>query len=409
MIGTNHLRQDSRLEIHITAILLVASAYLFRPTVFSDWSTIYGLGLLVVTFVFYLLSYRGTRYRTCPVALRVIVLTSILWTYLLIHAAVCRSAGFDIVMKIFITNCTVVWLFGIILANDRYNKVFFSYLTVFFAVMGLSSLLTLILSVFIPLESMRVLSFPIPWYNCQEVWHFPLSFGSYYESKELMFLRFNGLFREPGILPAFSCWAFFYALHHRLPKWVLVGLTASVVLTFSTAGIALLPMMGVLWVALNKKMRRSARVTLVVAGVILVVAVTFLTPYIGIKQKIESHPGSFDERIRRSIDGLLLLRKYPMGIGYWNHLETFRGDNMGITLLAQSGNIGLPGLMLVVLVYFAPLFTRSANPKPYLAAVFPILVTSLFAQPIFDLPLVYIVLLANFAGSHDVLPKVLDR
>jgi hypothetical protein len=401
MMHTHVLCQHGRLQLYITVTLLVISAYLFRPTVFSDWSTIYGLGLLVVTFVFYLLSYHGTRYWTCPVVPRVIVLVSILWTYLLIHAAGCSSRGFDIVIQVFITNCIVVWLFGIILANDRYNKVFFSCLTVFFAVMGLSSIITLILSAFIPLESMHLLSFPVIGYDYREIWYFPLSFhGQYLQSADLVLPRFNGLFREPGIAQAFVCWAICFALYHRLPKWVLVGLTASVVLTFSTAGIALLPMMGVLWVALNKKMRSSARVTLVLTGVILVVVIVFLTPHVGIKEKIESSPGSIKERLRMSVDGLLLLREYPMGIGYWNHLETFREDNAGITLLAQSGKIGLPGFILAVLVYFAPLFTRSVNPRPYMIAVSPILFTSMFAQPLFDLPFQYILLLSNFADSH---------
>ena len=67
----------------------------------------------------------------------------------------------------------------------------------------------------------------------------------------------------------------------------------------------------------------------------------------------------------------------------------------GINLLAASSKIGIIGLVLVLMVYILPMLGYHAK-KNYLIGITPILITLLYAQPIFDSPLIYALLMANY-------------
>ena len=227
--------------------------------------------------------------------------------------------------------------------------------------------------------------------------YFPFSVGyGLYPIGGSELLRFGGLFREPGILQVFLLWGIVYALNERMPKVLVVAMIVGVTTTFSTIGIALLPGILLAWAIYRIRTELVSKAAIAVAGVALMLLLTFYAPAVGLSAKSEVRETSITDRTEASNTGLLNAVENPIGVGLYDELET---ANSGITLVALAGQIGIFGFLLAVATYVVPATVTGQNRGAYLIAVFPVLLTNLLSQPLLDAPLIYVLLLARFAPS----------
>ena len=381
---------------NIIAIPLVFCVFMLRPSIVGGHMSLVGaIGIIVCYVFFFLLELR--RYHSYwSSAYNVLGVGCLLMLYLLVQAALCNSTRFDVVMQIFVVNSTVLWCLCNILAHKTYNRVFYKFVVFIFSIIGLSSCLTTVLFFFGHRESLLLFSFPVRGYQYTAEVYFPFSTFTRNISTDIVMLsRFGGVFREPGIFQAFSCWAIVYAVYYKCKNWIVLGLIASVITTYSTAGILNLVTVAFGWLLIKCKYNIWEKMLLVCVATFALLGTVYYFPYIGIRDKSATYERSIYTRIDNARMGLATSIMDPIGEGYYN-VRGNEPDDTNINLLAASQKIGLIGAMLVLSFIISPLFTREENVKIKLLSLLPIISTLLFSQPLFDQPLIYIVLLSAF-------------
>lgn len=389
-------------DVYFIAIPLVFFVFMLRPSIVGGRLSLVGAIGIIISFLFFILFERRKCYSCCSSAYNVLGIGSLLMLYLLVQAAVCNSTQFDIVMQIFVVNSLILWCLCYILAHKTYNHVFYKVVIFVLSIIGLSSFLTTVLFFFLPRESLLLFSFSVRGYEYIAEIYFPFStFGRDISSGTVVLSRFTGLFREPGILQAFSCWAIIYAVYYKCKKWIVLGLILSVITTYSTAGIANLVLIAFGWLLIEGKYSLWKKILLFYVAVFVLLGSVYYMPHIGIRDKSLTYQKSLSDRIDNAKIGLASSISNPIGEGYYN-IRGNEPDNANINLLAASQKIGLIGAILVLAFIISPLFTREENVKIKLLSLLPIISTILVAQPLFDQPLIYIVLLPVFEKNASL-------
>jgi hypothetical protein len=400
---------QSRLVIPIPSILLwckivllLVAAFLIPPAALSGHYTPVGLLLEAAALSVYIVEtlLRG-RIHISRNNVTVIIVGIALWSYVLAQAALVQSEGLHFVLKATVVNVTSIVVYGLLLGDAAANRIFFRAFAIILAACSASALVTALLSLFMPLSALYIGHLPIEQFyhsNAGDV-YFPFSVRhGYYPVGNVDFPRFAGLFREAGILQAFLLWSAVYALNERFPKWLLIPILFGVILSLSTAGIALLPATLLLWLVLKARTDIVLKATLTLASCVISVFAFLYAPAIGMQDKSEVRGISVAERMEATVSGLSSAVENPLGAGMYGTLEL---PNAGINLLAATGQIGVLGFLLLLLVFMAPL-VKSSNRAAYAVAVFPILMTGLLSQPLINAPLVYVILLAHFRSNTQV-------
>jgi hypothetical protein len=210
--------------------------------------------------------------------------------------------------------------------------------------------------------------------------------------------RLLGLFRESGIAQMFMIWALYNLKSIGLNKlWIKVLLIVGVILTFSTAGIAVLCINMVAQQLLNFKILRDFLMIAVAYSVII------YAPFIGLEDKQDTgHGKSISDRQVATFNAWETLKEHPLGVGFNNSKVSYSGIN----LLGASNMIGVIGFTLCLGTYLLPMLAAD-NRKRYFLAVLPIIITSLTSQPLLDAPFLYIMFLAPYvADETSVVAKI---
>jgi hypothetical protein len=400
-------RQSAVLSLSSTllwskVLLLIVAAFLLRPTALGQQYTAIGLFLeFVVLFLWSAETLMKKQAYLCKSNIVVGACGMLLWMYLVIQATVMQSVGMDFVIRSSIANLLSIFVYGLVLGDVRTNKVFFKVLVFILALLGASALVTTLLSLCVPIETLYIGHIPFEGYNGGDVYYagdvyFPFSVRyGFYPIGGFELPRFTGLLREAGILQAFLLWGGVYALNERLPKWVLVSILAGVVTSLSTAGATLFPATLLFWITYRMRADVPIKLALALIGVVGALVAFLYAPGVGVSDKVEVRSVSFMDRSEATSAGLSLALDNPSGVGLYNLLDT---HNAGISLLAATGQIGMLGLLLATAIYVIPLI-RNSNPAAYAIAAFPVLATSLLSQPMLDAPLVYVLLLAYLTPS----------
>lgn len=378
-------------------LLLIIAAFLIRPTALGQQYTTLGLLLECLALLLYLFEFLlGKRISISKNSLILIACGTVLWLYLLIEAIIVESGGLDFVVKASVANLASILIYGLILGDIPTNKAFFRAFTVVLALLGASTIITTILSFFVSLNSLYIGHLPFKGYDNAGDIYFPFSVRyGFYPVGYTEVPRFTGLFREAGILQAFLLWGAVYSLNERFPKWFLVLILLGVVLTLSTTGLALLPATLLLWIMLRIRTDMIIKLGFGLASVAITTLVSLYTPAMGILSKDEVRQTSIMDRLEATTAGLSSALHNPFGVGMYGMLDV---QNAGINLLAAMGQIGVPGFLLVVVMFLAPLI-RTSNRAAYAVAVFPLFMTGLISEPLVDAPLVYVALFAYFSPS----------
>lgn len=185
--------------------------------------------------------------------------------------------------------------------------------------------------------------------------------------------RLNGIFREPGLLPAFSCWAAAYAGFRKWPAWIWIATLLGAAASFSSLGMPLAIYTGSFLLARQMKISLPAAVLLGGAGALLAWPFLFSLHDIGLGSKISSGSVSFRERM--FMIEIALSAKDPV---FGDGLGRIYLANEGINLISQIGIFGFVFLMGVFATYAYSLM----NAKFFVIGLLPLFVTILFSQPI---------------------------
>lgn len=377
---------------NLKIIMLLISAYLIRPTAFGQQYTTIGIAVSVVALVLHLVDVkrRGDKIIIPPQNAAVMFLVTMLFTLLSLHTQIVGSfTNPDFVLKALIAHIVVIISFGIVLSENKSKYRFFRSFAQTLLFFISSYYITLLLSIFIPFESLKIYSLPVAGYEGSTGdTYFPFTvlytfFGTG-QGEQLLLPRLLGLFRESGILQMFIICVLFNLKAINLDRWwVKTLLFLGIIASFSTAGVAIFFGTLLLKFVLDKKF-----VTALIILVITYLAVMY-TPYIGIEAKSDTHGASLSDRSFAIERTIAQLEEAPFGTGLYNSTV----KNSGINLLAVSATIGIQGFLLVIITYFVPMIYTD-NRKQYILATAPIILTSLTSQPILDAPLVYIMFMA---------------
>lgn len=369
--------------------LMLLTCYLIRPSAFGQQYTAIGIMIALVTLLLHLYQQKrgGKPVIILPQNKAVIIMTCLLFTFLAFHVLLVSSNhNLDYVLKALVAHIAIVTAFGVILSDERSNVIFFRGFIKTLLIFVFSYYITIVLSIFIPIENLKIFKLNIEGYEGTGNTYFPFTIlYSFMNVGELQLPRLLGLFREAGILQMFMIWALFNLKRINMNTWkIKLTLILGIIASFSTAGIAVLVISLVISFVLNKKLVR-AFIFIVVAYIAV-----FYTPIIGVNAKMDTHGASISDRYIATENSLNLLKDNPFGVGLYN---TTGYENSGINLVAASSMIGIQGFILTIATYLIPLIFVE-NKKNYFLSVSPILVTSIASQPILDAPLVYVIMMA---------------
>lgn len=275
----------------------------------------------------------------------------------------------------------------------------FTYLN---AAFGLSIIISFVLIQFIDPSVLTLFQLNIKGYNTDGsnetsgalIFPFSVSYGLLVEYN---ITRFLGIGRESGIGQMFLCWSFVYAYLNKMSKYVIWTCFFGGALCMATSGIVSLGVSFFILMNVRNNDAYSLLKKYVSFLIPFVMAfVLIFAPGIGLNNKQETHSASITDRTDAIFDAFNN-EHIVFGTGlYSDH----KYDNAAINLLAGVSEYGIVGLFLLLAIFVIPLFYKSINKMYYLALVAPLVITSMFFQPLFDAPLFYVVCILSTSCAY---------
>ncbi|VXB78659.1 conserved membrane hypothetical protein [Burkholderia sp. 8Y] len=384
---------------------LVLNLFVMRPSALGERYTAIGVliaPLLTCLYLFH--THRQIRYTTPRLRAEtacLLGLMAVYWIYVAPISIVNGRSQLEWTLYELVTTGVVGLSYSAFLLDVNANRLFFRQLCTAVALLGLSSLVTELLTFWLgSKDSLYLFSLPVKGYAdytqdpraATGAIYFPFSMlYSDFASGTVKFDRYCAFFREAGIYQAVACFCLIYEALTRRSKFLLACMVGGILCAFSTLGVALLAMSLGLVFLLSGRSRRLFMPRLLVTCAIVLMAwpIALYTPYIGLKDKARTHGESISDRSRSIDRGLANFAMRPLGVGLFSGKE----QNDGISLLAQIGMIGLFGFACQVVMLSAWRPGTKANWSK-IGACAPLLITALFAQPIAGAPTIYVILLA---------------
>jgi hypothetical protein len=184
--------------------------------------------------------------------------------------------------------------------------------------------------------------------------------------------RLSGIYREPGIVPAFASWAIAYVYWRRWNFVFLGFLVSGSILSFSSIGfLALYPVAIILlgrW-----RIPPIAAFGMITTALLLAWPTLYLMDIGGIQTKALNGSGSFDERYDQFM-AFFDTKNFVFGDGpHWSVYAT-----AGINVLSASRGLGLVYLTLILALVLIPL----RNSYMFFTGIVPCIFTVFTSQPI---------------------------
>ncbi|OCT10704.1 hypothetical protein A8709_22980 [Paenibacillus pectinilyticus] len=377
----------------IKVYLLFISLMCLRPAAFGGDFTILGISCcLLCLYIYFLQNSLKRVFQFRKNYLLIIVLVCTYWVYIMLQATLTSSpiASSDI-LKGAITGVITIISFAIMISDEGIRYKLFRLFIQMMIFLCASYIVTLTISILTPIEKLKIFSFITDDVNYRSV-YFP--FTPIYGVMTVqghVFQRFLGIFRESGISQAFMIWAIMslnkYGLGFKRNTILLLG---GIIGTLSTAGIAVY--MGTIAV----RMILNKRYIIPIIVFPFVYYLIMYAPYIGISNKMVTHSTSITDRTGAMSFSMRMFTQHVFGIGVGNSpIET----NGGINLIASLHMIGIIGLVIVLLIYTLPIVIAS-DKKSYILGILPLFITALFSEPIYDSPIMFIMILVCLHESR---------
>lgn len=368
---------------------LLLSMLFLRPFLLGEEYTTLGLIILSIASFLHFIELKLEK-RDLSITLsniKILTLYQILWLYLFLHSIIQNKYHPDFVTKAFLTHIFTFIIMCFILSDEKSNKNFFKSMILLFAGTGVSYILTYLLGLLLGIDKLLLFQFTVSTYNVPKEVYFPFTVIYGYITLDFIDLpRLTGFLREPGIFQSFLIWGIFSAKYFNLNnKYIKFALLLSLIFTFSTAGIALLLF------TLFTKFIIDKKYTFGVISFLSTLIIGLYAPVIGIANKLKTHGASISDRTNSMVNGLNSFLENPFGVGLYNTDI----KHAGINLISSLHLIGIFGFILILLVYLSPLIS-SIPRKDYIIVYLPIILTSMFSQPLIDAPVIYVLLLAKY-------------
>jgi hypothetical protein len=303
---------------------------------------------------------------------QILSLTLVIFQWLMIS----MLAGGDFAqyaMKGLPMSLVAIAALSIVISNNLYTRIFFD---AFCAVIVISSVFTAICFV--------LMACGVHWENLiigtsQETQYgpiqilFPPTVSANFAATPFGELkRLSGIFREPGVLPPFACWAAAYAHFRRWPLPLSIVALAASAASLSTIGVPLALWTGAL-IFLNRlglSTSYAILTTLVLAA--LFWPIVYSLEFIGLESKIHSQTGSYEVRMD-AIETALSAKNIVFGdgpsLGY--------DENATVNLIGRIRSVGFFGFAFALAPYFFAI-----NKPIFYFGLAPMIATVLFSQPI---------------------------
>ncbi|SCW52173.1 hypothetical protein SAMN04487970_101250 [Paenibacillus tianmuensis] len=378
----------------VKVLLLLIATFMMRPTAFGQSMSSLAIVISLGAVYFHIAEHSIKKnLRFARHIQFVLVVSVVMWVYFFSHAGIHSGLNFDFVVKATVTHIVILFSFALILSEEKANQMYFRGFIFIMMAFVISYYITLALSFVIPWEALFMFKIDVESYETTGKTYFPFTvLYSFIEMPGLNLPRLLGLFRESGIFQAFLIWALFCLKSYGLNRgWIKVVLFLGVGATLSTTGLA------IYFVALALRYmldRRSVKAVLIFSFMFYA---AFYAPFIGLNEKSEKLGASVTDRSDATLEGLRLFLDHPFGTGMYNAGYS-NVDQLGINLLSSMYMIGIIGVLLVLIVYFATAATVE-NKKEYFVAITPLFMTLLISQPVLDAPLFYIMLMAAYKNT----------
>lgn len=311
----------------------------------------------------------------------------LLWLFLTIHSllnGVTETYGLTAFLTV--SLCCAGACLGF--SNVRFHNAFFSSLRVYLAFCGLSFLLTVILALGVGLHTLYIATISVKHYEGVGDVYFPFTIAyGYREFFGLVLPRCGAGFRESGISQAFFAFAILTIpeLRRRRHWLMLLLLVIGGIGAQSTTGMALVGLsLGLRVLSIEGIGFRMRFLLLCLVAVLAVISVdTALNDQtVGLAAKVDTQ--SYYDRKFQTINGFDYFMEHPLGAGVYSTQAP-----EGINLIASLGNIGIFGLLAVVMNLWMSLL-GSANRLKKAMVLLPLFLTGLTSQPLLDAPFVYL-------------------
>lgn len=391
---------------YLKILVLLLAGIFSRPAILGGNNPEIGIALGIVALFIHIGELLLTRSTAIvlPHHNRIItLLVIILWLYLSLHAMILGSKNLATVFYGSLANIGIISVFAIVLGDRRTRIVFFRAFILILAAQALSYIVTLILTQRYGLSELQLFTISVKGYENlgtgQVCFPFTVIY-SYVNFDGVIIPRLQSIFREAGIAQAFYAWAFItsetlWKRSTSIKAILMIGLIS----TISSIGMAIAPLY-LFAIALRssnlfQKQREGVQALVIIATLAMSWPIFYYTasnlPYVGLTNKAQYAEASISIRDDSISDGLRELMSHPLGIGLYN---TEVGNFAAIHLIGESQFVGVPGILLVLLLYWYPL-TTAVSRISYALAIGPLFLTALVSQPLLNAPLIYVMFLWN--------------
>lgn len=382
---------------------LVLNLFLMRPAALGQSFTWLAMALTVVLVGLYWVCGVGRKAPTQS-GLRfemtvLFLLVTLYWLYEGPISLVFARTNLDFLVKEFVSTIVILVPYGLLLLGSNANRLFFRQFCTVMSLLGLSTLVTVVLTSLLgSRDPLFLMALSVKGYSADAAdptaavgaVYFPLSMlYTDFVTGAVSLGRYCGFFREAGIFQAVACFCLAYEAFTRRSKFVMFGIVAGSIFTFSSLGVVLLAATLGLIFLFGARRVSPLRVLIAVAALSAIYPLALYTPYIGLNDKLDTHGTSLTDRSAAISQGLEQAGDNPFGYGMYGST----GDNAGICLLSSLGALGVLGFLcqVVILSGWRPGITPSWKK---MAACLPILITALVSQPIAGEPVTYILMMA---------------
>ena len=373
--------------------LAVLSLFLMRPSHLGEAYNFAGslIFLAAAFFTFLLQKQRPDNFRH---ALLVPMMMCLFWMY-----SVFLAGMIDVVelflyygaLLAFIVDSGAVMLFA---SRQRLHKFTQIFVTIV-GFLGLSSLVTLGLNLFVPPEQLVFGRLSIPTYNSGDLLlPFSLGYNKIMQPWGLTY-RLSAFWREVGIAQAIFAWAMgvlLFSSDFPRRKILLIGAVGGAFATQLTLALMNVALVFSLFAFVSNK--RSFGVKFVFGLLSLPIA-TLLFLYAlndestGLLAKMGTV--SYSDRIYAIENAFLALSENPWGYGLYSNNGVVRA-NSGINLLSSVAATGILGMLIYLSIWITAIFSDENAIKKSICLA-PIFLTMLTSQPLIDGFGIYVILI----------------
>lgn len=363
---------------HVLPLMLVLSLIFLYPALFAAVAPLFGVICLLVGMFLIMLT------RSWIVK-NEIFLILVLWFAVFSLSSILNLGSNYSSLIIFLIPAIFFSILAMsTLSNTSHLSAVNFILIIILSVQGFSCFVTFMLIINgIPRENLLIVDW-LPNERIPVNAYIPFSFGgtNMFTMESGSFMRFSGFFREPGVTQIFYiyfCTASIIFLQHW-KKLAVSSMIMGLIASFSTTALVTFPAMllGILILKTKNVFFRIVYIFFVpMVGFIL-----YLTPYIGLKDKMDSHTHSIETRLQGYQYLLQSLNEtFGFGEGIFSPGPVV---NSSINFILSLRENGIFGIALFALFFIIPLIILPRGGKfLYFVLTSPFLLTVSFAQPIF--------------------------